>query len=451
MTANQDYDYNLSATSLYFLQVAGIPINEINANYPINNNQLHGYHTIYNIVDNNNYQIQVLTSAISTLNSGGKTIRVSQVIDFIDGYPDNNYYKISLKKTFYNVEKIKLISTEFPNTEKVIKSYPLNKQNNLLYWQILKDGTDIYCIAITPGNYTVTTFITEITTQINNVVRPCIDLINTNNTNKLNYYYANNIANINVNPQNNIFTFQILEQVTLSKPLTLSNSVYTDGFNRLRISQQNHNLDIGETITISNAIETNNIPVSYINKTFTIEKILDRDTYEVKLPLYNPTTSVNDITNGGNVVIIVYALKVRLLLDKPNTLGNILGFRQTGNPDSITQYNTTITNASLYEQDFNIDISGSSLNGTINLSGENYILMTCPIIDNIDGIFAKLLLAGDPGSILFNQYIQLGSQLKTKISSLSEFEVSFTDPQGLLYEFNGLEHSYTLEIYENIN
>ena len=83
--------------------------------------------------------------------------------------------------------------------------------------------------------------------------------------------------------------------------------------------------------------------------------------------------------------------------------------------------------------------------------------MTCNIFDNeeslstnyVNGVFAKLLLSDAPGSILFNQYIQLAEFLSKPIKSLSEFEFNFYSPSGELYEFNGLDHSFTLEIYED--
>ena len=71
--------------------------------------------------------------------------------------------------------------------------------------------------------------------------------------------------------------------------------------------------------------------------------------------------------------------------------------------------------------------------------------------NNIPGIFAKLLLSDSPGSILFNQYIQLAENLNKPIKTLNELEFKFYSPSGSLYEFNGLNHSFTLEIYEDSN
>lgn len=457
LQANADYNYNLSSIRLYMTQICGIPINQLNANYPTNANQTKGYQIVYNVIDNNNFTIQTITNATTNGLGGGRNIWITKVIDFIEGYPLNNYYKISLKKTFYNVTRIKMISTEFPNTEKVIKNLPTIKQNNLLYWQIHIDGNDIYSIEITPGNYTVSTLITELTSKINKVVRTNMELINANSTGNYTYNTFNN-ASISVSSETDIFTMQILQSVTLVTPLFLSNTSYSDGYDRLRINHPNHNILVGDKITITNAIDTNNVPANVLNNSFFIERVIDYNTYEVKLPKYNPDNLQNNVTNGGSVVVITYPIKFRLLFDRPNTLGNILGFRNPNNPTSVTIYNTTITNNSLYEYEYeNVDYSVPR-NNIINLSGDNYIIMSCPLFKDssyssgqIDGVFVKLLLAGDPGTIMYNQFIQLGEFFKIPISSLSEFEVTFYDPTGDLFYFNNMEHSYTLEIYEDVS
>lgn len=450
---SQDYEYSLSSIYINFIQLAGIAINQINANYPRTALQINGYHIIYNIVDSDYYEIQVTDKAIITTSFGGNNIWISQVLDFIEGYSDNNYYKINLKKTFYNVNRIRLISTEFPNTETVIKNYPLKKKNNMLFWQILEDGDDIYSIEITPGNYTLNTLVSELTKQISKVIRPITNIYNLNINNNEMLYYTYNLPVIDINSQNDLFTIKLLQRLTISKPLTLSNHTFDDSFSRLRIYHPNHNLNINDEITISNATATHNVPDTILNTTFNIERILDRNTYEVKLPRYTASTSQNDITNGGNNVLIIYPLKFRLLFDRPYTLGNILGFKDIGKPTSITNYTTIITNNTLYEN----DILDRNITNTINLSGDNYILMCSPIFKessyttgNIDGVFSKLLLAGDPGTIMYNQFIQLGEYFKEPISTLSDFEVAFYDPIGELFNFGSIEHSYTLEIYEEI-
>ncbi|HEY9701263.1 MAG TPA: hypothetical protein V6C58_02400 [Allocoleopsis sp.] len=54
-------------------------------------------------------------------------------------YPSQNNFKAPISATFTNVKKIRLISTEFPNTDQVIKDLPLELQNNLISWQNEED------------------------------------------------------------------------------------------------------------------------------------------------------------------------------------------------------------------------------------------------------------------------------------------------------------------------
>jgi hypothetical protein len=138
-----------------------------------------------------------------------------------------------------------------------------------------------------------------------------------------------------------------------------------------------------------------------------------------------------------------------------------MGFRNVGDYNSITSWDYTIYNNTPYINDLLVDTVGtpipsSSINNYINLNGDNYILIANPLFKNtvdtssINGVFAKLLLAGLPGYILFNQYIQLGDEFKDNIQSLSELEFFFYTPDGTLYDFNGIDHSFTIEIYEKV-
>lgn len=54
-------------------------------------------------------------------------------------YPNQNDFIIFLGKTFLNVKKIELVSSEFPNTDQVIKSSPPQLQNNLVSWENSED------------------------------------------------------------------------------------------------------------------------------------------------------------------------------------------------------------------------------------------------------------------------------------------------------------------------
>jgi hypothetical protein len=454
--SNQIFD---TYFKVVYKHLYGIPTSFINANYPISSERNQGYHVIDSI-DTNSFTFIVNSVANDSVSlCGGDYIVVSKIIDYIEGYPNNNNYIISLNKTFYNVSKIKLISTEFPNTEKIIKDYPPSKQNNKLYWQVIGDGDNVYELAVTPGNYGVSELTTEINNQIQNTVMS--NNLKKQNTNEIVYDPAF-YADVSININSNIFKLKFYGQITIVNPFRVTQDVSNSYIYYLQINHPDHLLTIGIQIRILNSLDIANVPSTSINGLQTITSIVDKDNYIVKLERFNPITSDSKTSiGGGNAVQLRYPLKSRLLFNKQDTLGNVLGFRNVGQNNSITVWDYEITNNLQYVNDILVDNVGVPINNTvinnyINLNGDNYILMTNPLFKNtvdtgnIDGVFAKLLLAGLPGYILFNQYIQLGEEFIENIQTLSELQFSFYSPDGSLYSFNGIDHSFTIEIYEKV-
>jgi len=446
--------YILSSITIIFKDINGINLNLLNANYPLNNDQKYGFQTI-NAVTTNSYTINLNTSNnISIYDCGGNSMWVAKIIDYIEGYPQNNYYKIGLKKTFYNVSKIKLISTEFPNTEKVIKSIPSNKKNNAFYWKLRHDGEEVFSIELDPGNYSIDLLKTKLKQKIELVKRNI--LVITNNNIKNYSYHEYNICDIVIEPETDFFSIEFFTKIYISNAIQFKDSsLFDDSISRLIINHPNNRLTINCKITINNATSTDGIPVDILNSTFTLEKIIDENTYQVKLPKYTKLTT-NTVTNGGTAMSIKFPSKSQLLFDRLDTIGELIGFHNVGQYTSITNFLFINTNTDLYYSEVLNDLN-KYLNNSFNLSGDNYILMTSPIFKEsyntglVDNIFAKLLLTSDPGSILYNQFIQLGETFPVPIPSFSEWEVSFYDTLNNLYNFGNLEHSYTLEIYEEIN
>jgi len=258
-------------------------------------------------------------------------------------------------------------------------------------------------------------------------------------------------------PENDLFSIEFFTNIYVPYGLVYKSGKYfTDNIDRLIINHPNHRLYIDSVITISGALATNSIHQDAINKSFIIEKIIDENTYQVKLYIYNKQQNVdNKITNGGEGLSIRFPVKSQLLFNYPNTIGNLIGFRNVGNSESITNFNYINNNLNPYIYD-KIDTTINYPNNSINLSGNNYILMTSSIFKEsyntgpVENIFAKLLLSGDPGTILYNQFIQIGENIPILILTFSEWEVSFYNSNGDLYDFGNFEHSYTLEIYEEI-
>jgi len=63
-------------------------------------------------------------------------------------FPQQNHFITYLGKTFYNVKEVKLVSTEIPNTDQVIRESPPELQNNTMYWVNTEDLSLNYYINV---------------------------------------------------------------------------------------------------------------------------------------------------------------------------------------------------------------------------------------------------------------------------------------------------------------
>ena len=459
------YQYSFN---LQFLHIKSIPLNQINADYPISPDRMNGFHIINNVINNNFYTIQVTqladSSTLSTYDTAffnsspttgnGGNIMIIKILDTISGYPDNNKYQINLQRNFYHVKQINLLNTIFPITQKLI-----NTSNNMLYWQNLSDGDTIYSITVPPGNYGLSELETQLTTLINGVIRPSIDSTQLiNNT----YTYNYNKVVVSLNSIKNTASLQFYQFVILTDAIFISKLVYQDGFTRIIVNYTNHNLIAGNTITFSNVLGTDGIPEKYLNGDFDIEEIIDANTFTIKLDRFNLDTSEN--TNGGKAINVLVPIKSRLLFNVSNTLGNILGFNNVGDSNSITSYNYVINNYDNYEIDINensVGIITAPRQNTriLNVNPNNYILMLADVpfndqlnlFDTGTFAFAKIYLAGELNNFVYDQFIQMGCTFQEPLSTLSIITFTFTGPDGNLYDFNNVEHSFTIEIIEQLD
>jgi hypothetical protein len=72
--------------------------------------------------------------------------------------------------------------------------------------------------------------------------------------------------------------------------------------------------------------------------------------------------------------------------------------------------------------------------------------------NNLPSAFAKILLSGNPGDILFNTHVQHNYNIYSKnfpINTLTQIEVLFLYPDGTRVDFRNINHSFTLRIVES--
>ena len=466
---NTSYNDNNSDIKLFFKNIAGIPVNNINSNYPININQTNGFLTVSKIENEFIFYVELDDPAAITYdNIGGNGIYFSKIENYIEGYPDPNHYKIILSKSLHNIKQIKLVSSEFPNTEKVIKDYPESKRNNKLYWQNLDDGEYIYSLEITPGNYTPASLIIEIKNQFESVKRISYTdtlIINDGTNSKLEKGEYHKVDVI-INAFTDVVEFKSYNIVILDKAISKSENEYEDGHVRIIINHVNHGLFVGDSIVIENTISTNLVPSTVINTSHIIESVQDDNNYIIKLPIHNESKTT-DNSGGGSAINILIPIKFRMFFSYSDTPGMLLGFRHVGKSNAITSFEYTIANNIAYEDDFFQDSVGKDIsfnkitrkvqNNVLLLSGDNYIIMSCNIFkdneslssNNIPNVFTKILLSDSPGTVLYNQHVQLAEFLNSPIINLNSMEFKFFSPSGELFDFNGIEHSFTLEFYED--
>ena len=434
------------------LSIGGIPLQYINSDFPINYKRFQGY---LNIINTDNDNIYLETSIISAQNdqSGGNNIQLMLVINTIAGYPDANTYSISLKKNFNNVIRIELISTEFPYIDFLVKKK--TNKNNKLYWKHYDDGNYIYQVEINEGNYDSTSLVSSISQNINNIER-------IQSTKEKPIY---NIFNISLDTFTQEIKFEAFKNNNLPNCITANLSEINNIQYILLIFYHPGNLvEVNDTITVSGSTKIGSIiDAIYINNTHKIYAVnTTAQTYTVLLAPLNELTNLTtiDLTgNGGPSIIIKTHAKVSFLFNYPDTIGIVLGFKNVGEQNAITPYKTLISNFDEYVQYTNLNQVGNIDNSIklLNLTGNNYYILM--YLNNFETIlnnsnnpaaFAKILLSGNPGDILFNTFINYPLEFDFPIPYLNELDIYFTYPDGTLVDFRNIDHSFTLRIIEKI-
>ena len=69
----------------------------------------------------------------------------------------------------------------------------------------------------------------------------------------------------------------------------------------------------------------------------------------------------------------------------------------------------------------------------------------------VKDIFAKVQLDAPPGAILFNTFHSSGKEYASPLPELSELTFTFKTQDDHLFDFVGSDHSFTLEITEQIH
>jgi hypothetical protein len=462
----------ISSCSIKYYYIGNYPINYINSGVPTTLYNLNPY-LIVDFVDSSSIYAK-LTNPISLINSdsmqitgnwinyttfetGGNNVQIGLIKTIESSYLKPSSYRLILKKRIDNIVCIKMKSSEIPNTNKLVYNIPqtntISVANNVFYWENALDAeNNIYSIQIPPGNYTSI----ELSTLMENLISQVPKIIN--NTNMI----PINKIKVNINQANNITQLTSYNQYSL--PNCIINLNTPDSLTWiLTINHPYHNQNIGSVITIENCINYKNIDAKYINGNQTITEILGNDSYNITLKNINPLNYFTD--GGGGFSIIISTLNsFKIFFDKSDTIGTVLGFKSVGQQGSITPFssqsnNFIIDNSQPYIfgteniQIINNNLQNIQSSNDFNFDVGRYILIKCS--DNIynqclspNGIpyFYKILLNGQPGTIMFNTFVDNPIYFNPPLKYLEYFDFTFISDTGIEFEFYGINNSMTFEI-----
>ena len=489
--------------SLYY--VNGIPMNSINAQYPTDIYH-NSYYQIIREVTKDGYYINLKSNALASGYIGGKSIRIGQISDFSGGFQEPNHYILPLERIYKNVIAVRLLSTEFPNSEYVVKNYPTTSQNNKIYWQNYEDGSYIYSVEVPPGKYTPTSLISILENKFYETQRVYYPSVTQNYTN-------HNYMQISINTDTDTSTISSFKETILSRAFANMYYILTDPTHDplpwdhtfvpvastsagdptitqndpsqlypifILVQYNNHGLKLntmyethvagqeyvpngssGDQLIISGTTTYKGVPSAKIDGTYeafapNLELGYDKSNYfMIKLqPLDIGQYTKRDEAQKGGIFYIYTPNLFRLLFNYPDTIGKLLGFPNVGETYAVTKYASSISNKDPYQPDISPAQSTDTTTpgNAVMLCGYNYILMDCaelPVIESLGKVkdaFSKILLVGVPGKICFNTFVCTPKIFYEPIQELSQLTLSFYAPDGELYDFNGLNHSFTLEI-----
>src|SRR3989338_1359593 len=374
-----------------FLYIGGIPINQINAEIPVTNNNIKGLLNVYSVTENT-INIKILNKTYYDdidselpISFGGDNINITKVTNINTVYDSPNSYVIELPESIHKVFMAKLVNTNFPNINLVFQT----NINNKIYWQNQYDGDYVYSTQITEGNYSITALKNILETQMSSVQRISPIIIDGSYTNNL--YFETSIEETT-----NITTFKSSKEASLNKPifaiydsssptpqqLTSSSNINTlVPAYTLIIEHQGHQLqatdeqgnDIVIDILFEGFIATLGISATDLNTTHTVYEIIDDNFYSIQINNINLSAPLND-TQGGYGTFIYVPNYFRLLFNYSDTMGTELGFRYVGRTLSFTNYGTEITNQDPYQdEDVTVDPS-TSLQYVTDEIGKRHLL-----------------------------------------------------------------------------
>ncbi len=100
-----------------------------------------------------------------------------------------------------------------------------------------------------------------------------------------------------------------------------------------------------------------------------------------------------------------------------------------------------------------INVASATSDQIINLAGENFVFLTIEKFgsirstETIQDIFGKIVWNIPPKFICYQGFVANPILFPEPINNLDRFHVRFRQQDGSLYDFNGIDHSFSVEFY----
>ena len=168
-------------------------------------------------------------------------------------------------------------------------------------------------------------------------------------------------------------------------------------------------------------------------------------------------------TNGKNKLIIDLEEELLNLNIPENLLINKTMTNRNNYISSENLYDIQFENLdnNLFKNNLNIGLEGiifkKKINIPLKLNKSDYLFLCSPQLSNIknnnfnliDTLFTKILLTGKTNEPMYNTFVSGLKEFDIQLlPELNEIELAFITNKGALVDFNGLEHSFTIEITE---
>jgi len=398
------------------LNLAGILLKELNANYPLDDNHLRSYQSVTIGPDTSNYvYFNVNNSAIETINGGGNTMKIIKIIDKAASYPFSSNFEINLNKIYTNVSRIAVLSSEIPYTMKTI-----TELNNSLYYKFLSTAETIYNVKLPLGFFDENTILNNLIEQLNNT-------ITSNKTTQYFFTYKLENSFLTINSYKQFILYQPFSDNTTIQTSTLNSSTIKSLNKQIIVTIPYHNLNNGDQITIKNALSYQNIPANILNSTYSV-LVKNSSQVIIDIPNFNPDTVEPSVSNGGNNVIVLLPNPIKIV-NGLNTIHNLLGYQLNNNYNYILRAQFPI-----------------------KLYPSYYLELKCYInntISSLNDVLTKIQFDGNLGSYLYNKHTINILQFNPPIKSVWSLLFQFTYEDGTIVDFTGFDNSFTINIVEN--